>query len=608
MGVEILWFRHLGVLLGSFRSVFSLLLGVILIGIWLGSMIGGYCHRRMGKPLLLYMLTQTAFIVSTVALLATVGTTEVNLRATPPWPTTAALFDLWTVYMNLRPIFLMVGLPALFMGFAFPLANAAIQRAQNQVGRRAGMLYLANTTGAVAGSVVTGFVLIPFLGIHGSVLCLVLVGCGALIGIYLAGRASPEHRRLLGAFTVVSVLCVAIGLGTAALWRTLPGDRLLRFGIPPGDKVLSISEGVGEVIVVSDDPRGKARRLNTNGHPMSTTSAKGQRYMRAFSHIPLLNMDDPKRAVVICFGVGSTLNAASLHRSIERLEIVDLSRHVLEHAGYFEQWNGGVLKDPRVKVFVNDGRLHLWMQPEDTYDLITLEPPPIAYAGVSALYTREFYELARSRLRPGGYMSQWLPAYQVPEHVVRSMIRAFIDVFPNSVLLSGHSKEMILLGIKGPSITIDPNRLLAKLQADPVLAKDLDQIRMGTPLEIVGTFMGSAEAMEKATEGYAPVTDDFPLIEYAAFGKTCGRMIFPRDLIDLGAMPQWCPKCYSNGSPAPPVGLLDKYLVFLGDYYAQPAFWDNRHCEIVWYRSALDLDKLSDVIDGSRYLSSFFGH
>ena len=128
--------------------------------------------------------------------------------------------------------------------------------------------------------------------------------------------------------------------------------------------------------------------------------------MRALVHIPLLSMPSPQRVLVIGFGVGNTTHAATLHPSVQQVDIADLSQHVLEHASYFRETNGGVLEDPRVKVFVNDGRQHLQMQPEGTYDLVTLEPPPIAYAGVGSLYSREFYTLARSRLKPGGYLTQ----------------------------------------------------------------------------------------------------------------------------------------------------------------------------------------------------------
>ena len=147
---------------------------------------------------------------------------------------------------------------------------------------------------------------------------------------------------------------------------------------------------------MTDGPDG-GRVLVTNGHPMSSTELLSQRYMRAMAHVPLLAIDNPERVLVLCYGVGNTARAATLHPTVRHVEVVDLSRHVLEHSSYFKDVNGDVLHDPRVTVFINDGRQHLQMQAAGPtgYDLITLEPPPIVHAGVAALYTTEFYERAR---------------------------------------------------------------------------------------------------------------------------------------------------------------------------------------------------------------------
>ena len=123
--------------------------------------------------------------------------------------------------------------------------------------------------------------------------------------------------------------------------------------------------------------------------------------MRALAHVPLLSMEAPETVLVIGFGVGNTTQATTLHPSVKRVDLADLSRDILAHAAYFRDGNRDVLTDPRLSVHINDGRQHLQMQPAGTYDLITLEPPPIAYAGVGALYSREFYALARSRLEGG---------------------------------------------------------------------------------------------------------------------------------------------------------------------------------------------------------------
>jgi hypothetical protein len=152
---------------------------------------------------------------------------------------------------------------------------------------------------------------------------------------------------------------------------------------------------------------------------------------------------------VIGFGVGETLHAVTLHPSVKRVDLADLSTGVLDHAVYFRDTNKDAIKNPRVTVYVNDGRQHLRMQPEATYDVIALEPPPITHAGVGALYSTEFYQLARTRLKPGGYISQWLPAYQTPPDITLAMVRAFLDAFPQAVLLSGADAELLLIGVNG---------------------------------------------------------------------------------------------------------------------------------------------------------------
>ena len=170
---------------------------------------------------------------------------------------------------------------------------------------------------------------------------------------------------------------------------------------------------------------------------MSNTSIDAQRYMRAFSHVPLLLIHErPRTAMVMCFGVGNTLHAALLHPSSASTWSTSRTTSSRTRTGS-QETNTTPLDDPRVQVFVNDARQHLRMTPPESYDLITGEPPPIPHAGVVALYSREFFALARSRLRPGGLISYWFPIRQAAPDAARSLVRAFVDVFPESVLLSG---------------------------------------------------------------------------------------------------------------------------------------------------------------------------
>jgi predicted membrane-bound spermidine synthase/tetratricopeptide (TPR) repeat protein len=495
-------------------------------------------------------------------------TVEAALSAESGW--VRAFTELW---FNARPILLEVAIPALLMGFSFPLANAIIQRAARSVGRRAGVLYLSNTAGAVCGSLAAGFLLLPTLGIQGSAAALTIAGALAVVPLYFAGRASEPvdagaGNRLRAAFAG-SLLLGGIALG---LWFLLPSDYVIARALarPADERLVTLSEGVTEVIAVTDQP-GKGRTLFTNGHPMSSTAPLSQRYMRALAHIPLLSIDAPETVLVIGFGVGNTTQAATLHPSVRRVEVADLSTGILAHSSYFKAVNGDVLNDPRVVVYVNDGRHHLLMQPPASYDLITLEPPPIAYAGVAALYSTEFYELARARLRPRGFISQWLPAYQVPTATTLAMIRAFVDVFPQAVLISGAEADLVLIGANDSRIEIDPTRVATVLANAPKVQADLQRLDLGSVREIVGTFVGSAPKLAEATRGSPAVTDDRPLQEYGVRSLLNFGEAVPASVVDLTQVAAWCPKCFVDGRPVPLVEGLDTYFALLDRAYTASA-------------------------------------
>jgi predicted membrane-bound spermidine synthase len=621
MGMEILWFRHFSILLGAFRAVFSLLLTVILVGIGAGSLISGILVRRVVKPAPSFIVVEALFIVSTLVGLAITDwySLDLVLKADPayqaatglaigsvPVGTARTFAELW---FNTRPILLEVSLPALLMGFAFPLANAIIQRTEQAVGRRAGLLYFANTVGAVCGSMAVGFLLLPRLGIQESATILMIAAGLSMAAIYLGIRASAFESPLVHAgsrvpdpgsrwIAATTALSLVVAAAAVGWWVLLPSNYVTAKALnrpTENERLLTLSEGLNEIITVTE-ASARGRTLYTNGHPMSSTARFSQRYMRALAHIPLLLMDDPETVLVIGFGVGNTTHAATLHPSIRRVEVADLSRGVLNHASYFTDVNEDVLNDPRVSVFLNDGRHHLQMRPPASYDLITLEPPPIAYAGVASLYSKEFYEVARSRLKPSGYISQWLPVYQVPTTTALAMIRAFVDVFPGAVLLSGAHADLLLIGSSDSRIEVDPVRLAAAQSKAPAVRADMERFDLGSVREIVGTFVGSATMLAEATRETAAASDDRPTQEYGVKSLLNFGDAVPGSVVDLTQLAAWCPKCFVDGRPAPIVEGLDTYLALLDlGYKASPA-------EVARARALADRD--GRQIIGSRYLGS----
>jgi len=610
MGMEIAWFRHMSALFGGFRAVISLILTVILAGIGLGALAGSYLNLRMRGGALLYVAAQSLFVLT-----ALVGLAQADIRR--------ILFDLETaapvifaasgwrremllLQQSLAPVLREVAVPALLMGLTFPLANVAIQHVERAVGRRAGVLYLANTVGAVAGALAAGFVLLPGLGLQRSVSVLALAGVAGVLACTVAYLPGSSRAARAGFATAVVAVVAATGI-----WISLPSgyvtDHML-WPLRPGERQLTVKEGLNEVVSVVEMP-GEGRRLMTNSHSMSATDPGSQRYMRAFAHIPLLTMPNPDSALVICFGVGNTLHAASLHPTLRRLEVVDLSKEILRHAGWFAGTNGGVLGSAQVAVYVNDGRHHLRMRAPSTYDLITMEPPPIAFAGVASLYSREFYQLVRSRLKPGGAITQWLPAYQVPGEGTLAIVRAFVEVFPQSVLLSGSNAELILMGVNGPRIEIDPEVVAARLRAAPAVADDLRKISLGTLTELIGTFAAPGDHLASVSEPYAAVTDDYPIIEYLVTSRLREQRI-PGELFDPRAVARWCPRCFVDGRPAPAVARLPAYLAILAEVYRGASFlessWPPRPHTASPLRVALEPETVQATVGESQYLQLLF--
>ena len=609
MGMEMVWFRFLSSCLGAYRVVFSLMLTVVLIGIWLGSLAGGYSVRRWGKPVERYMLVQAVFIVVTPLLLIAFDGPAAEaflMKRVLPLAANEELPLLTQIWGVARPILGVIGVPSFLVGFSFPLANAFVQRLEHRVGRRAGGLYLANTLGAVFGSLAAGFVMLPGLGSQRTILCLCFASALAIVSLQAAKLREPAGARRLahhGLFALYLLGAGAILVG----WSRLPANYFMMKGFPrlaPDIRVLAAAEGLNESLMVIEDPAG-GRFLLTNGHSMSGTAPRLQRYMRAFVHIPLLQMDSPRSVLVICFGVGNTLHAASLHPTIRRLDTVDLSEEIFAHARFFREGNGDVLADDRVAVYVNDGRLHLQMVPPASYDLITLEPPPITFAGTTSLYSREFYRLAKSRLKDGGFMTQWLPLYQVSPEVGLSMVRAFLEVFPDAVLLSGMQKELILMGRASTTAVIDPDRLSLRLAGAPRVRSDLGRMRMGTLTEILGTFVAHGKDLRRATQRVEPVTDDNRSMEYGIFSKFSDTRL-PRDLFHVEGIAAWCPGCYVNGSPRPGVGPLREYLAAQDLMYRSDAFLFFRRAWGAMGGSDVDFidrdGRLGTVVSRSPYL------
>jgi spermidine synthase len=271
-------------------------------------------------------------------------------------------------------------------------------------------------------------------------------------------------------------------------------------------------EGAAATVMVAEYPSGvtKGKRILVNGSSASNSTQYGLAVNRIQGCLPFLFERMPKRVLATCFGTGITFGTLAQF-DVERIDGVDISPEVIEAAPRFGAQNYDVVGQERVRIHIDDGRNYL-LKSADRYDVITMEPMPPALAGVSDLYTREFYHLCRERLHPGGIVSQWVPLYFLGLEDVRMLYRTFAESFPY-VLVFFYNFDTFLVGSDQP-LLLSAEMFSTRLASDR-LASDLSAIGLSSAERMLGTFlMDRAAALRFA--GNAPiVTDDLPYVEFS---------------------------------------------------------------------------------------------
>jgi hypothetical protein len=330
-------------------------------------------------------------------------------------------------------------------------------------------------------------------------LAIVLVVIGCLL-ICLVPKQAKWNRWIAVA---------GIGLGGVSVFIVPKGfdPELFPEGYPPRHyPVRAMMSNGAHTTYVVEGFEGDA--LYFDGHSMSSTNRICLQYMRSMAHVPLLAHPEPRRALLICFGVGNTAAAIAEHDSIEQIDIVDLNDRVFATATEFRHVNGDVLSDPRINLYQDDGRQFL-RAGDEQYDLITSEPPPPMMNGISRLYSREYYADVLEHLTPDGMMSQWLPVYQMPNEAVEMAIATFVDVFPNTLMFVGWNEELILVGGARP---FNPDCLTRRFREDTSVLADMNQIWIPTADHVLARIMMTDEMLRLNYSGARLISDDRNLL------------------------------------------------------------------------------------------------
>jgi spermidine synthase len=284
-----------------------------------------------------------------------------------------------------------------------------------------------------------------------------------------------------------------------------------------------VNEGASETVVVLeyrvlDEP--VYHRLVTNGFSMSGTLDRSERYMKSFVYLPVALHPAPRSALLICFGVGSTARALVETPELTRIDVVDISAEVLDASrAIYRDGRKNPLSDPRVHVRVEDGR-YVLSATRDSWDVITAEPPPPQIAGVANLYTREYFQLVKSRLKPGGIATHWLPVHSLPKADALSIVRAWCDTFEDCSLWNASALDWVLLGSRDGLAPASPERIAAGFAGEG--GRERARLALERPEQLGATFLGDRAFLEELTRGVAPLVDDFPR-------RLSGRSTGPED-------------------------------------------------------------------------------
>jgi spermidine synthase len=496
LGYQVTWTRLLASGTGNTTYVFTVILAVFLTGIALGALVYNLVVSRIREPIRLLAVAQAL-----VAILAVAGIVYVLGQPQEPTPgrpieTLQALFG--SVVLVVLPV-------TIVLGIAFPTASGLLRDAEGEAGTESGSLLASNTTGAILGSLVIPFLLMPTIGSPAIIVLLAAINLAVAVG--LAVVAVPRRTATFAALGICTVLVLVMVSRPGAVaqpneaWIASVDGMLFA---STEDEIASVQ--AGQVMATPE--------LWVAGTSMTLLTVDA----KLMPILPLIARPDAERALTVAFGMGTAFRSALIAGL--RTDAVELVPSVPEMFGYYYDDADAVLADPNGRVVIADGRNHLELTDERFDIIVTDPPPPIESSGASVISSKEYYEAGREHLTEGGVMMQWVP-YGAPESEFKEHLRTFAAVFPHVMAVRGAGQYgAYLLGSESP-ITLDP-AVAREVLSRPGVLEDISSA-YDSPASTVDDWLSVIDrqtwlpdtAAVRAYAGDGPlITDDHPRPEY----------------------------------------------------------------------------------------------
>jgi len=544
---EIAWFRLFALVLGSSTYSFALMLAAFITGISLGSLIASrwspgsrrgvysflvFCHFAVGisvsASLLIYeRLPFLFFIIRSSSQLLKSSFHSLEL-------------------VKYAFVFSIMLIPTTLLGMVLPLTMFLTSKKAESVGCSLGRTFAANTIGAMIGSLLAGFLLLPLLGLK---LTFVL---GAVLNVALASALLYSHYSLLGLKRIYRlalvasppVLVLALGLFSPqwspavmssggfrtdypyTQWSQFAEFKLREFC----NKVLYYKDGSQVTVMVGKSEEDNNVFLTVNGKT-DASSLSDRKTQVMLAHIPALLHQGPKSALNVGLGSGATCAGLLAYDTLQKLEVAEISREVQDACQCFKDYNREFYKDPRVTIYIEDAKTFLLLS-KNKYDIIVSEPSNPWISGVASLFTYEFFNQAKDHLAANGIFAQWFHGYEISDENSKIILRTLARVFPYVSVWSIIGLDDFVFIASQEPISVNYAVMAERMKAARV-AFDLEQVGVLDVPSFLAHETIPNDSL-RAAIGDGPInTDDNQILEYGAprdFFFRHNSIAFYRDL------------------------------------------------------------------------------
>ena len=496
LALEVVWFRAIVLVARPTVYTFAIMLAAVLFGIAFGSfLITPYMRRRWNWIALLAVAEIAMGFAALVSFAALGRVNEVNAAIAPHLVSFVAPFMTFTISAALPVV-----VPAcLLMGVAYPIGLhlyvGATAGDTARAASRIGTFNSLNLVGAIFGSLVGGFVLLPMLGSRTSLMAIAIIIFASGLALLLYILKNPVVR-------IAAVGVLATSFAVLALKTVDPFQVFLALRYP-GQTVAWYEEAVEGTVSVHGDRRGNYMLVLDGNHQANDTGPMLATHRR----IALLGMalhPEARDVLVVGLGGGATPGAIVTQEGVD-MDVVELSSAVVRASKLFAHANHNLLEQPNVRMRVDDGRNYLTLT-RKKYDLITADLIQPQHAGANNVYSKEYFEAVRAALKPGGMTMQWANG---TEAEYKTICRTFQTVFPYATVWGDGS---LLLGTLEP-LVLRQSDYNWKLQF-PGRKQGLIELGADTFDKLLGLYMAGPDEL-RAYLGDGPIlTDDRPLAEY----------------------------------------------------------------------------------------------